>query len=36
MLLGYELQARTSKGVWDGLKGYVTNTKLPAEEVIAN
>ncbi len=31
-----DLKAFADDSVWDGLKGYVTNSKLPDEEVIAN
>ena len=34
--ISIDLEAFEQDAVWDGLKGYVTNTKLTDEEVIAN
>lgn len=34
--ISIDLEAFEQDAVWDGLKGYVTNTKLADEEVIAN
>ena len=33
-LISIDLEAFENGAVWDGLKGYVTNTKLSDEEVI--
>lgn len=35
-IISIDLEAFERDAVWDGLKGYVTNTKLADEEVIAN
>ena len=34
--ISIDLEAFEQDAAWDGIKGYVTNTKLPDEEVLAN
>jgi len=36
VLISIDEEKYKADGVWDGLKGYVTNTKLPAEQVMEN
>jgi hypothetical protein len=36
VLISIDEEKYKADGVWDGLKGYVTNTKLPAEQVMGN
>lgn len=36
VLISIDEEKYRADGVWDGLKGYVTNTKLPAEQVMGN
>lgn len=34
--ISIDLETFEEDAAWDGLKGYVTNTRLPEEEVLAN